>query len=316
MSDDNKIIHPVIMWRRAIRDDRLLTAPAKALLYSLAEHMNADGSSCFPSVPRLSAEAGLSERSARKHLKALERMGWLSRKRSSHYAPYTYTPQIPMPPQGGERGAGVNEVQVGDERVAGGGVNELQDPPARDAGLGSPVGSPVEGAHTHASARAGARWCEYGPFVALVGEEFDPMEIDIAGRADALGVSYEALGDAIGANLVRRGKHRRVISIEPPCPQVEILALYFHELPELPRHDNWHGSRKSKLRSRWQEDAKRQDVEWWRAFFRRIHVACPFLLGDNPRGWKADLDWITGQVNLTKILEERYTDNPVTNGDP
>ena len=34
---------------------------------------------------------------------------------------------------------------------------------------------------------------------------------------------------------------------------------------------------------------------------------CPFLVGDNDKGWRADLDWFLRPDSVTKILEGKYT---------
>ena len=62
--------------------------------------------------------------------------------------------------------------------------------------------------------------------------------------------------------------------------------------------------RRTHTRARLRETGR--DLDWWRAYFRRI-LAAPFLVGENDRGWKADFDWATGnEDNVTKVLEGRY----------
>jgi len=37
----------------------------------------------------------------------------------------------------------------------------------------------------------------------------------------------------------------------------------------------------------------------------------PFLLGENDRGWRADIDWFLRPDSVTRILEGKYrTDKP------
>lgn len=93
----------------------------------------------------------------------------------------------------------------------------------------------------------------------------------------------------------------------PDCPHQAIIQAYHEELPQLPRVRSWHEKRQQALRARWREDSRHQSPEWWRRFFRRVGEACPFLLGDGPSGWRADLEWIVQRRNFYKILEGYYT---------
>ena len=68
----------------------------------------------------------------------------------------------------------------------------------------------------------------------------------------------------------------------------------------------WNGTRADNLKKRWREDKERQSEGWWSDLFNKISKS-PFLMGDNDRGWKADLGWIVKRENLVKIIEGRYT---------
>ena len=89
-----------------------------------------------------------------------------------------------------------------------------------------------------------------------------------------------------------------------PCPHQEIINLYHKTLPELPKMKVWTPKRQSHLRSRWNEDKSRQNIEWWGGYFERIK-ASPFLTG-NVNDFKADLEWVINQSNMVKILEGKY----------
>lgn len=89
------------------------------------------------------------------------------------------------------------------------------------------------------------------------------------------------------------------------CPQRQIVDLYHTTLPTLPRVRAWTEKRATALRTRWREDEKRQTLEWWKKFFEYIKK-CPHLIGENKRGWTADLEWIVKSENFIKILEGRY----------
>jgi len=94
----------------------------------------------------------------------------------------------------------------------------------------------------------------------------------------------------------------------PPCPQKEIIALYHEILPSLPMIEIWPKSSEKQLKMRWREDPKRQYIENWREFFKYVKKS-EFLMGDNDRGWTADLFWIVGPKNFAKILSGKYHKN-------
>lgn len=64
------------------------------------------------------------------------------------------------------------------------------------------------------------------------------------------------------------------------------------------------GARLVAMRARYRETFG-EDIGQWRAYCERI-VACPFLLGENDRGWKADIDFALKASKATKILEGAY----------
>lgn len=98
----------------------------------------------------------------------------------------------------------------------------------------------------------------------------------------------------------------------PPCPHQQIIDLYHELLPANPRIRNWTPARAAHLRARWNEDRKRQNLDWWRRFFERINTACPFLVGRktgrNGRPFLPGLEWIVKAENFAKILEGRYVE--------
>lgn len=91
----------------------------------------------------------------------------------------------------------------------------------------------------------------------------------------------------------------------PPCPHQAIIALYHETLPELPRVIAWPETRQKHLAARWREAPERQDLDWWREFFRGIRQ-CPHLLGRNDRGWRADLPWMLKPEKFLGIIEGKY----------
>lgn len=108
------------------------------------------------------------------------------------------------------------------------------------------------------------------------------------------------------------------------APVAEIVALYNHELGGvLPRAITLNASRKRAISARWREMlnsstpagqiryvSRESGLDWWAKFFRKVQMN-PHWLGENDRGWTADLDWLTAPRNFTKVLEFR----PVCEGE-
>ena len=78
---------PVQRWRRMVvlfeapHDARCSTKCMRHVGVALADYANREGSSCFPSVARLAADTGYSERQVQYALAALERLGLIGRDR-------------------------------------------------------------------------------------------------------------------------------------------------------------------------------------------------------------------------------------------
>lgn len=101
----------------------------------------------------------------------------------------------------------------------------------------------------------------------------------------------------------------------PDCPHQAIIALYHELLPMCPGIRDWTPARAQALRARWNEDAKRQNLDYWRKFFAYV-AESEFLTGrarttDGRRPFVASLDWIIKAENFTKIREGRYHNEQV-----
>lgn len=92
---------------------------------------------------------------------------------------------------------------------------------------------------------------------------------------------------------------------KPQCPHQEIIALYHQVLPQCPRIRDWTPARAVQLRARWNEDEKRQSLDWWKKFFEYI-AQSDFLTGRTAKPFFADLEWITKSKNFVKIREGNY----------
>ena len=79
----------------------------------------------------------------------------------------------------------------------------------------------------------------------------------------------------------------------------------------LPRVKVWTDARRSMLRTRWREDRARQNLDWWRWYFKLV-AASDFLCGrcppdKNGRTFTADLEWLIKPTNMPKVLEGKYS---------
>ncbi len=89
------------------------------------------------------------------------------------------------------------------------------------------------------------------------------------------------------------------------CPHAEVIDLYHEMLPELQKvvKSRWGGSQRARdLLARWREDERHQDLQFWKWFFEIVRTN-PHWLGENGRGWKADLAWLLRRQNFDKVLE-------------
>jgi hypothetical protein len=96
---------------------------------------------------------------------------------------------------------------------------------------------------------------------------------------------------------------------KPACQHEAILALYHELLPASPPIRDWTPARAAVLRTRWNEDPKRQSLDYWRRFFAYI-AESPFLTGrktgKDGRAFTPGLEWILKAENFAKIREGRY----------
>lgn len=88
-------------------------------------------------------------------------------------------------------------------------------------------------------------------------------------------------------------------------PYQEIVNLYHEILPSLPQVVKLSDKRKTQLKARWYESEKTQCLSWWKEFFEMVKEI-PFLMGENDRGWKADLEFLTRQEKFLKIIGGSY----------
>ncbi|MDR1482269.1 MAG: helix-turn-helix domain-containing protein [Synergistaceae bacterium] len=89
----------------------------------------------------------------------------------------------------------------------------------------------------------------------------------------------------------------------------EILSAYNETLQKLPIAEKLTASRIKTLNLRIREDTERKDPEWWKGYFRSVRDY-PWLMGNNPSGWKANFDWLIGENGMRKVIEGSFTKIP------
>ncbi len=113
----------------------------------------------------------------------------------------------------------------------------------------------------------------------------------------------------------------KVADLVPDCPHQKILALWAEHCPTLtqPKRSLWpasDGARALTARWRWvltgrDDDGNRmatneaQGLAWFARFFEYV-AGCPHLVGQNDRGWTADLAWAMKPANFAKVMQGNY----------
>jgi hypothetical protein len=114
----------------------------------------------------------------------------------------------------------------------------------------------------------------------------------------------------VAASIAGTDLAGRALDEKTDCPHKEIIALYHEVLPMCPRIRDWTPARAVQLRARWNEDKRRQSLDYWRKLFEYI-ATCDFLVGKTDKPFFADLEWITKSKNFAKIREGRYESRQV-----
>jgi hypothetical protein len=87
--------------------------------------------------------------------------------------------------------------------------------------------------------------------------------------------------------------------------QETVIGEYNRILPELPRAEAVSNSRRKSIRRCVKQDIARKDLDWWRRYFERVRE-CPWLLGKNQSGWRANFDWLLREEPMQKVIEGAY----------
>lgn len=88
------------------------------------------------------------------------------------------------------------------------------------------------------------------------------------------------------------------------CPHEGIVNLYHEVLPELSNVKQWTPKRQGYLRTVWNGNKSRQDLDYWRRFFNYVKQS-DFLMGRSS-DFKANLEWLVKPSNFIKIIEKNY----------
>lgn len=92
-------------------------------------------------------------------------------------------------------------------------------------------------------------------------------------------------------------------------PYQKILELYHEKLPALPRVVKLSTARKAQIKARWNNDLPNLDD--WEEYFEAVSES-DFLMGrskptpNRPKPFIADLEWLTKESNMIKIIEGKY----------
>ena len=110
-------------------------------------------------------------------------------------------------------------------------------------------------------------------------------------------------------------KTKKIRSTKPKAPVTDIYDAYNEVLGDkLPRALILTDARKRDIAARWNELLNTEHkgklrysgiddgLHWWKRLFAKVTLN-PHWVGENDRGWRADLDWIINKKNFVKVLE-------------
>ena len=93
------------------------------------------------------------------------------------------------------------------------------------------------------------------------------------------------------------------------CPHQAVIAVFHEVLPTVRHVRDWTPARAQLLRTRWREDSKRQNLEWWRRFFGYVGQS-DFLMGRSHtpgrKPFELGIEWLLKAENFAKVREGAY----------
>ncbi len=104
-----------------------------------------------------------------------------------------------------------------------------------------------------------------------------------------------------------------------PVPYQKVVDLYHTHCPQLPTVKVLSDKRKKTLRARWhsfefyrggpgkaKELIKFDNLAAWERYFKFITEQCPFMNGENDRGWTANFDFVIRESGMIGVMENKY----------
>ena len=240
----------------------------KLVLLKLADNAN-DNGECFPSFQYIADQCEMSKRSVMRHIQELEELGYVIKiHRMNEYGQSSNLYRLNFEFAG--KGTANKEVVRGDKLSSGG------DCMSRGGDkLSSGGGDTVSPITSHSFNQSINQSCADAPVSAKAKTEKAPTK-------EIFDLYNEILGDQLPKAQVLSDKRKKAI------------AARWNELFNTKNPQNGN--------TRYAD--KDSGLKWWSAFFKKVKLN-PHWVGDNNRGWTADLDWITNSANFVKILEWR-----------
>jgi hypothetical protein len=120
-------------------------------------------------------------------------------------------------------------------------------------------------------------------------------------------IPYETVRDGTKSYLEeRREEERREEGDKTPdCPHQKIIDLYHEILPERPTvvRELWSSSESAaRLRARWREHPRHQDLDFWRGYFNSVRGNDWRMGRDKWAG--VDLHWLVRPNNFQKVVQD------------
>jgi|GEM_PF-3304535 len=327
----------------AVIDDPALSVYDRGVYLVLLRFADREGK-CFPSLSTIADRAGISRRKVMTCLKTLEEKAYLKRcvqQENSEFASTEYTLIPPVgrashAPGGAPHALGVEhhmpylghtvpsnnihstrkEEVVEEEASFPSGANapEEQENRARSRSL-SLLEEEIPQETRAAATKKGPRLSPAcTPSGGSAGEEHEarsprkPLPEE-NGPAESAPQAQETRAAATAAKTDPREKAPQPAQktlFDARKDFFDALVEGYHRiLPELPRVKLFSRKRQHTTETRIREDPERKSLDWWWSYFERVRQ-CPYLLGTNSRGWKADFDWLLDEDRMTRVLEGKY----------
>ena len=157
--------------------------------------------------------------------------------------------------------------------------------------------------------------CKHGASTVQERDEAQPKQLDAGLIPDSLllipeeDMAETGLADFVPPSAPADANGVQTTQPVDACPHQAIVALFAEVLPSARQVRDWTPARQQLLRARWREDAKRQDLAWWRRFFTYVGMS-EFLMGRSAapgrKPFELGLEWLLKSENFTKVREGAY----------